>query len=237
MVPRVTMRQESVSVHQDTQELSAGSGAPPAAMDRSVSSVAPVRMEAHVTTLPETVRALLVGRVRFALSPALWANMASTAAKTVRVAMADYVTMSLEGATVQLDSVDADVKRTVLWEPTVHSATTGVSARMVQSVTTSTELVCVKQALKALIVKRDSALRAFTASSVTSTALVIPPTPSAAIHYLVNAHAPQDGQGFTAMRPALLDTTEKDALCPVAAPMELTVILSQGSVPAPLASW
>lgn len=65
---------------------------------------------------------------------------------------------------------------TVLLAPLVRSVTRGVSVRMEQSVTTSTEPVCVKQDSKALIAKRDSVLQASTASSVTSTAPVIPPT-------------------------------------------------------------
>lgn len=68
------------------------------------------------------------------------------------------------------------VRMTVLWAPLVRSATRGVSVRMEPSVTISMEPVCVKRGLKALIAKRDSVPRASTASSVTSTAPVIPPT-------------------------------------------------------------
>lgn len=59
----------------------------------------------------------------------------------------------------------------------VRSATKGVSVRMEPSVIISTEPVCVKLGLKVLIAKRDSVPRAYTASSVTSTAPVIPATP------------------------------------------------------------
>ena len=59
----------------------------------------------------------------------------------------------------------------------------------------------------------------------------------AATRFLVNAPALRDGPGFTVMRPALLDTTGKDACCPVAAPMEPTAILSQATVYVPLGSW
>lgn len=69
------------------------------------------------------------------------------------------------------------VRTTVRWAALVRNATRSVSVRTEPSVTTSTELVCVRLASKALIAKRDSAPRAFMASSVTSTAPVIPPTP------------------------------------------------------------
>lgn len=59
----------------------------------------------------------------------------------------------------------------------------------------------------------------------------------AATHFLVNAPALQDGQGFTVMRPARLDTMERDAFCLAAAPTELTAILSQVVVYVPLGSW
>lgn len=59
----------------------------------------------------------------------------------------------------------------------------------------------------------------------------------AAIHFLVNALALQDGQGFTVMRPAHLDTMERAACSPAAVPTELSVILSQESASVPLASW
>lgn len=59
----------------------------------------------------------------------------------------------------------------------------------------------------------------------------------AATHFLVNAPALRDGQGFTVMRPAHLDTMERDACCLAAAPTELTAILSQVPVYVPLASW
>lgn len=58
----------------------------------------------------------------------------------------------------------------------------------------------------------------------------------AATRSLVNAPAPRDGQGFTVMRPARLDTMERDACCFAAAPMELTAILSQAPVYVPRGS-
>ena len=58
----------------------------------------------------------------------------------------------------------------------------------------------------------------------------------AATRSLVNAPAPWDGQGFTVMRPARLDTMERDACCFAAAPMELTAILSQAPVYVPRGS-
>ena len=69
------------------------------------------------------------------------------------------------------------VRTTALWAPLVRSVTRGASVRTEPSVTISTEPVCVKQGLKALIAKKDSVPKASTASSVTSTAPVIPPTP------------------------------------------------------------
>lgn len=53
----------------------------------------------------------------------------------------------------------------------------------------------------------------------------------------MNAPARPDGQGFTVMRAARLDTTEKDACCLAAVPTELTVILSQAHVSVPPGSW
>lgn len=53
----------------------------------------------------------------------------------------------------------------------------------------------------------------------------------------MNALALQDGQGFTVMRPAHLDTMERAACSPAAVPTELIVILSQESASVPLASW
>lgn len=49
--------------------------------------------------------------------------------------------------------------------------------------------------------------------------------------------AQQDGQGFTVMRPARLDTMERDACCLAAVPTELTAILSQVPVYVPMDSW
>lgn len=59
----------------------------------------------------------------------------------------------------------------------------------------------------------------------------------AATHFLVNAPALKDGQVFTVMRPARLDTMERDACCLAPAPTELTAILSQVLVYVPLGSW
>ncbi len=59
----------------------------------------------------------------------------------------------------------------------------------------------------------------------------------AAIHSLVNVPALQDGQGFTVMRRARLDTTVRDACCHAAAAMEQTATLSQVPVYVPLDSW
>lgn len=69
------------------------------------------------------------------------------------------------------------VRMTVLWAALVRSVTRGVSVRMEPSVIISMEPVYVKQGLKALIAKRDSVPQVSMASSVTSTAPVIPPTP------------------------------------------------------------
>ncbi|TKS73504.1 Multiple epidermal growth factor-like domains protein 10 [Collichthys lucidus] len=60
---------------------------------------------------------------------------------------------------------------------------------------------------------------------------------STATRFLVNAPALRDGQGFTVMRPARLDTMDRDACCLAAVPMELTAILSQEAVYVPLGSW
>lgn len=176
MVPPATTRQESASVHRDTQGLSVESDAPPVVTGLSVNSAAPVRTEERVTTSPEIAPALLGGRVQFVPSPALLASTASTAARTVPVVMVDCVTTSRGNASAQLASVDADVKRTVPWAPMVRNVTRGVSVRMEPSVITSMEPACVKQGLKALIAKRDSVPPACTVSSVTSTAPVMPPT-------------------------------------------------------------
>lgn len=59
----------------------------------------------------------------------------------------------------------------------------------------------------------------------------------AATHFLESAHAQRDGQGFTVMRPARLDTMERDACCLAAVPTGLTAILSQVPVYVPLDSW
>lgn len=59
----------------------------------------------------------------------------------------------------------------------------------------------------------------------------------AVTHFPANAPALRDGRGFTVMRPARLDTMEKDACCRAAAPMELTVIHSQVPVHVPLGLW
>lgn len=59
----------------------------------------------------------------------------------------------------------------------------------------------------------------------------------AATRFLVNAPALWDGPAFTVMRPALLDTTERDACCLVAAPTEPTAILSQAPVHVPPGTW
>lgn len=53
----------------------------------------------------------------------------------------------------------------------------------------------------------------------------------------MNAPALKDGQVFTVMRPARLDTMERDACCLAPAPTELTAILSQVLVYVPLGSW
>lgn len=69
------------------------------------------------------------------------------------------------------------VRMTVLWAASVCSVTKGASVRMEPSVITSTGPVCVKLGLKALIARRGSVPRVCMASSVTSTAPVIAPTP------------------------------------------------------------
>lgn len=65
---------------------------------------------------------------------------------------------------------------TALWAPMDRSVTRSVSVRMEPSVTISMEPVYAKQGLKVLIARRDSVPPAYTASFVTSTAPVIPPT-------------------------------------------------------------
>lgn len=69
------------------------------------------------------------------------------------------------------------VRMTVLSAASVCSVTKSVSVRMEPSVITSTEPVCVKLGLKALIAKRGSVPQVSMASSVTNTAPVTAPTP------------------------------------------------------------
>lgn len=71
-----------------------------------------------------------------------------------------------------------DVRMTALWAPMDRNVTRSASVRMEPSVTISMEPVYVKQGLKGLIARRDSVPQVYTASFVTSTAPVTPPTPS-----------------------------------------------------------
>lgn len=65
---------------------------------------------------------------------------------------------------------------TALWVPMDRNVTRSASVRMEPSVTISMEPVYVKQGLKGLIARRDSVPQVYTASFVTSTAPVTPPT-------------------------------------------------------------